>query len=142
MHLVHAGLTTSNTGSQKKKLSVKEQRAKDQHDVWLKKQGLHPNQMALRKKKQPTTLKLNFATGQNELECSNGFANGGFKKSVFDSEWNKQYDDDAAMAERETEALKKAESLKGRIAPLYNKGPLQLATAGHNAKDGNGRGKT
>ena len=42
MHMVHAGLTTLNTGRNKKKPGVKQNRAAAEHDKWLRSQGLHP----------------------------------------------------------------------------------------------------
>ena len=71
-----------------------------------------------------------------------GFAPGGAKKSVFDSQWQRTYEDDPAMAEREAAALRKAEAIKSNLMPLYNKGPIQLQTNLANLKDGNGRGRT
>ncbi len=124
--MVHAGLSDINTTKSKKKLTVKQERAKAEHNVWLKQQGLLPEQISIRKSsKKSKTLRLNFSVN-NGPECSNGFANGGFKTSVFDSEWNRRYEDDPKLAERETIALKKAEALKGDLMPLYNKGPIQL----------------
>lgn len=132
--MTHAGLNDINTSKSKKKLTIKQERAKAEHESWLKKQGLHSEQILARKSsKKSNTLKLNFSVN-NELECSNGFANGGFKTSVFDSEWNRRYEDDPKLAEREVIALKKAEALKKRIAPAYNKGAYQIITKGSDLK--------
>jgi hypothetical protein len=141
MHLVHPGLTTLNTGKSKKKINVKQQRALAQHESWLKSQGLHPQQLAQRQDRRPKILVPAPVKKNTGLECSNGFAPGGAKKSVFDSRWTGRYDDDPSLAQREELALQQAEALKSRLAPLYNKGPIQVQTPGHDLKSGNGRGR-
>jgi len=142
MHMVHPGLTTLRTDNKRKKLTAKQQKAKEDHDAWLRKQGLHPDQLAARAgKKRPSKLEFTLTLDDSSPKCGNGFAPGGYKKSVFDSQWQRTYDDDPLLAEREADALKKAEALKSQLAPLYNKGPIQVVTPGHNLKDGNGRGK-
>ena len=138
MHLENPRFTTINT-KKRKKLSVKQQRATDQHEQWLKSQGLHISQLEKSKSKK---LTKRFTKDRDKTpSCTNGCANTGVKNSVFDTNWNKQYDDDPLMAERERIALEKAEGLKGKLMPLYNKGPVQLNTDIKSLKDGNGRGK-
>lgn len=61
-------------------------------------------------------------------------ASGTAARSVFDSRWRNTYDDNPVMAEREAEALAKAEALKARIAPAYNKGAYQLTTSQEDLK--------
>jgi hypothetical protein len=129
MHLIHPGLTTLNTAKRKKKPSVSQQRAKHEHDEWLRKQGIHPEQLA-KKVKKPGKLKYTIHPKDESGPCSNGFADGGAKKSIFDGNWQDRYKDDPLMAEREQLALKKAEALKARVLPLYNKGGLQLMPEG------------
>lgn len=141
MHMVHPGLTTLNTSKVKKKPTAKQARAAAEHDAWLRKQGLHPEQLASRRDASPRKFKHKLTVDRTGPQCSNGFAPGGEKKSVFDSKWKKTYDDDPILAAREEEALRKAEALKSRLMPLYNKGPVQLQTNLTNLKDGNGRGK-
>lgn len=140
MHLVHPGLSTNNIKT-KKKLSAKQLKAKADHEVWLRKNNIHPDQLSLRTSKKPNKLVLDLVKDKNTAECTNGFAQGGFKKSIFDTKWQKPYEEDPLMAEREAIALSKAEEIKGRLMPLYNKGPVQLMTAKTSLKDGNGRGK-
>ena len=139
--MVHPGLTTLNTNKKKPKLTAKQQKAKEAHDAWLKKQGLHVDQLASRLSKQPRQLKKVVTVDTTSAPCSNGFAPGGYKRSVFDSQWQNTYDHDPVLAEREKDALIKADALKSRLMPLYNKGPVQLSTESHNLKDGNGRGR-
>jgi len=55
---------------------------------------------------------------------SNTIANGGAKTSVFDTQWQKKYEDDPLMAEREAEALRQVELKKQYLMPAYNKGPI------------------
>ena len=55
---------------------------------------------------------------------SNTIATGGAKTSVFDSQWQKKYEDDPLMAEREAEALRQVELKKQYLIPAYNKGPI------------------
>jgi hypothetical protein len=141
MHMVHPGLTTINTGKAKKKASVKQQRAAAEHNAWLRSQGLHPDQLAAKPKSAPSKLNKVVEVDRAGPQVSNGFAPGGAKKSVFDSQWKRTYEDDPVMAAREEEALKKAEAIKANLMPLYNKGPVQLQTNLGNLKDGNGRGR-
>ena len=62
MHMVHAGLTTLNTKKNRKKLGVKQNRAAAEHEKWLRNQGLHPEQIKLKKEvdKNRTSLKSNL----------------------------------------------------------------------------------
>ena len=62
MHMVHAGLTTLNTGRNKKKSGVKQNRAAADHDKWLRSQGLHPEQIAQRQKNKPKKMSVGTAT--------------------------------------------------------------------------------
>lgn len=143
MHLTHAGLTTLNTKKSAKKLSVKQQRAKADHEKWLRDRGIHPDQLAQRNKNQkpknaPTTLR----DSKNSIaSLGNGFAPIVTKRSVFDSAWRRDYEDDPVMAEREAIALAEAEEKKKFIRPLYNKGPVQYSANTNDLKEGNGRGR-
>lgn len=129
MHLVGPALNTN--GKTKKKPTPAQLRAKAEHEAWLKKQGLHPDQLAAKQSnKKPAKLKSWKGAVDSSAPCSNGFALGGAKKSVFDSEWQNPYEDDPEMAQREAQALAKAQALKSQIMPLYNKGPTQLMTSG------------
>ena len=117
----------NNIGSTRKKPSAKQQKAKAEHEAWLRSQGLHPDQLAAKPKEAPRKLKKVVTVDKAGPQVSNGFAPGGAKKSVFDSEWKRTYDDDPVMAERERTALAEAEAKKSRIMPLYNKGGYQFA---------------
>ena len=142
MHLTHAGLTTLNTGRNKKKPGVKQNRAAAEHDKWLRKQGLHPEQIAERQKtKAKTTIVTEQPKTDNVKHLGNGFAPIVAKRSVFDSAWRRDYEDDPLMAEREVMALQEAEEKKKYIRPLYNKGPIQYSANTSDLKEGNGRGR-
>jgi len=135
MHMVHPGLTTLNTRKTKKKPSVKQQQVTAKHDAWLRAQGVHPEQLAMRKDSKPNKLQLNLSVDRSGPQCNNGFAPAGAKNSVFDSQWKKTYDDDPSMAAREETALKKAEAKTKRIAPAYSKGAYQYITSTDSLQD-------
>jgi hypothetical protein len=131
--MVHPGLSTINTGKNKKKPTVAQLRAKAEHEAWQRKNGVHPDQLSVKlSKKIVKKLQPYLQIDDKSEKVSNGFAFGGAKKSIFDSQWQRTYNDDPAMAEREEEALKAAESLKRNLIPLYNKGPIQLKPRGLN----------
>lgn len=117
----------NNIGNMKKKPSVKQQKAKAAHDAWLRQMGVHPDQLAQKPKHKPQTLQKVVTVDTSGPQVSNGFAPAGAKKSVFDSTWQRTYEHDPVMAERERVALAKAEALKANVYPLYNKGGYQLA---------------
>lgn len=122
MHLL--GPAYNNIGKTVRKPSAKQLKAKAEHEAWLRKQGIHPDQLSARSKpvgKLTKTVRPH-TTGP---ECGNKFDVGGFKKSVFDSEWKRTYEDDPQMAEREAAALREAQAKKANLMPLYNKGPVQ-----------------
>jgi len=124
MHLL--GPAYNNIGNSHKKPTVKQQKAKVEHESYLRKIGCHPDQLASRVK--PTgKFTRTVKPEKTDLECSNGFGVGGFKKSVFDSEWQRTYADDPVMADRESVALKAAQAKKANLMPLYHKGPVQYA---------------
>jgi hypothetical protein len=135
--MVHAGLTTLNTGRNKKKASVKQNRAAAEHDKWLRKQGLHPEQIAARQKTKSKTAKVetNQPKSESVKRLGDGFAPIVAKRSVFDSAWRRDYEDDPLMAEREAIALQQAEEKKKRIAPAYSKGAYQYISEGTDLKD-------
>lgn len=140
MHLHHAGLTTTNLQQKKKTPTAKELKARQEHLAWLTKMGVHPQDVSNRTKgKKPNTLSVTKITDTTPA-CSNNFAPGGAKISIFDGEWQKIYHDEE-MQRRELAAVKKAHLRKSQLAPLYNKGPIQVITPGHDLKAGNGRGK-
>lgn len=143
MHLMHAGITTLNTKKSRKKSSVKQNRALAEHDRWLRSQGVHPDQLAQRNKSQLVKrhTPINTTPEKKISSLGNGFAPIVTKRSVFDSAWRRDYEDDPLMAEREAIALQAAEEKKKYIRPLYNKGPVQFSPNIDDLKEGNGRGR-
>ena len=125
MHLEKPYINT--IGNTRRKPSAKQARAKAEHEAWLRSQGLHPDQLAARTKPAPRKLTKVVEVDRAGPQCSNSFAPGGAKKSVFDSQWQRTYEDDPVMAERERAALAQAEAKKANIYPLYNKGGYQVA---------------
>jgi len=51
MHLEKAHFNTN--GKCRKKLNAKQQRIKEEHDAWLRKRGLHIDQLKVKKSKEP-----------------------------------------------------------------------------------------
>lgn len=142
MHMVHPGLNTINTGKNRKKLNAKQQRNLAEHQAWLRKQGLHPEQLTKNKVKPSGKLQLSPAFDTPTPQLSNTVVDGGFRKTIWDTKWRRTYEDDPLMAEREDDALRKADARKSRLMPLYNKGPVQYCTDMNTLKEGNGRGRT
>jgi hypothetical protein len=128
MHLMHAGFTTTNTQLRKTKKTPAQVKAQQEHEAWLRKQGVHTDQLAQKPTKKSGSFRDTVKPVQPGVDCSNGFAPGGAKKSVFDSEWQRLYEDDPDMAERERMALVRAEQKKSRVMSLYNKGGFQVAS--------------
>ena len=123
MHL--CGPHLNNIGQTKKKLTAKQLKAKAEHEAWLKAQNVHPDQLAARATPASRKLTVTLKVDTSGPPVSNGFAPGGAKKSVFDSEWQRTYDDDPEMAARERVALQEAQAKKSNLMSLYNKGPIQ-----------------
>ena len=125
MHLLPAFINTN--GNTKRKKTPQQVKAQEEHEKWLKKNGVHPEQLANKTPNKSRKLKLDLVKDKSSAACSNGFAPGGAKRSVFNNEWQKRYDDDPAMAEREKAALRAAQEKKNRVMPLFNKGGLQYS---------------
>lgn len=125
MHLCKPHI--NNIGNHKKKPSAKLLKARHEHDQYLRKIGLHADQLAAKARpaRKFTATAKPQATGP---ACSNGFAPGGAKKTVFDSEWRRDYDHDPALAQRERAAVQRAKQKTTKIAPAYSKGAYQFIT--------------
>lgn len=124
MHLLPAFINTN--GNTKRKKTPQQVKAQAEHEKWLKKNGVHPDQLSTKAQPKSRKLKLELVKDRNTPACSNGFAPGGAKRSVFDSEWQQQYAD-PTMVERERAALRAAQEKKNRVMPLFNKGGLQYS---------------
>ena len=120
MHLVGPYLTTTRYTS-KKKLSAKEQKAKAEHEAWLKKQGLHPDQLSTRKAlkglpKQPKRELPNYKV-ESAIPLSNTIVDGGRVKGIM-----------ANLHKEKPEVQQAILDKASRCMPLFNKGGYQFAT--------------
>ena len=121
MHLERAFISTTNYSGKGKKLantaSLREATAK--HEAWLRKQGLHPEQRALKK---AVTGKARIEMPDYRVEenapLSNGIGNG-FKQGVL-----------ANLHKEKPEVQKAILDKASRCMPLFNKGGYQYATPG------------
>ena len=123
MHLEKAFLTTTRYSSKKKKSNSKrvaESEAK--HNAWLAKQGLTPNQLKLKKEFVGNVREsvTDYNLDRNTIKLSNNlYVTGGFKKDIITN-----------MHKESPEVQKQIMHWANRVAPLYNKGGLQLITDG------------
>lgn len=117
----------NNIGKTVRKPTAKQVRAKAEHEAWLRTQNIHPDQLSARSKS-PRKLTKTVQAHSPGLACSNKFDVGGFKKSVFDSEWKRTYENDPHMAEREAAAIKQAQAKKSNVMQTYHKGPVMYAS--------------
>lgn len=119
MHLVGPYLTTTRYNG-KKKLSAKEQKAKADHEAWLKKQGLHPDQLATRKALKgtgKTKRELPNYKVESTIPLSNTIVDGGRARGIM-----------ANLHKEKPEVQQAILDKASRVMPLFNKGGLQYAT--------------
>lgn len=123
MHLVGPYMTTTKYNGKGKKVanSAKERKAKAEHEAWLRKRGLHPDQKSASK----STKKVEInripdyrADLRNNVPLSNGVGNG-FKTGVMEN-----------LHKEKPEVQKEILAKASRCMPLYNKGGYQYATKG------------
>lgn len=125
MHLVGPYITTTKYNSKgKRKPNTAAQRKSDaEHEKWLRKRGLHPDQIG---KSSKSTVELPDYTANKRKMAplgNNIAVRGGFKTGVMDNLHKEK-------PEIQKEILDKA----SRVMPLYNKGGLQFATPGTDMK--------
>lgn len=124
MHLERAFVTTTNySGKGKRKPNTAAQRKADaEHDAWLRKRGLHPDQRRDKQIKSTATIP-NYREGiTSKIPLSNAVGNG-YKSGVMEN-----LHKEAPQVQKEI--LAKA----SRCMPLYNKGGYQYATDGTDMK--------
>lgn len=124
MHLERAFVTTTNySGRGKRKPNTAAQRKADaEHDAWLRKRGLHPDQRRDKQIKSTATIP-NYREGiTSKIPLSNAVGNG-YKSGVMEN-----LHKEAPQVQKEI--LAKA----SRCMPLYNKGGYQYATDGTDMK--------
>lgn len=69
----------NNYGKTKKKLNAKQLRAKQEHEAWLRKRGLHPDQIAEKKKTAPVcrdTISDRVHSNRQAIKTSDKVGNG------------------------------------------------------------------
>lgn len=122
MHLVGPYMTTTKYNSKGKKVpnSERERKAKAEHDAWLRKRGLHPDQKATKitKKVEINRIPDYRADLRNSVPLSNAVGNG-FKSGVMEN-----------LHREKPEVQKEILAKASRCMPLYNKGGYQYATEG------------
>lgn len=123
MHLVGPYMTTTKYNSKGKKVanSEKERKAKAEHDAWLRKRGLHPDQKSAAKntnKVEINRIPDYRADLRNSVPLSNAVGNG-FKSGVMEN-----------LHKEKPEVQKEILAKASRCMPLYNKGGYQYATEG------------
>lgn len=80
MHLAPIFVSTVNHGKIKKKLTAPQLRAKIEHEAWLSRQGLHPDQLKAKKSKKRDKEESKFTyESRCTIPTSNQVGNG-FKK--------------------------------------------------------------
>ena len=119
MHLEKAFLSTTNYGSKGKKPAntAKLRAATAKHEAWLKKQGLHPEQRALKRAlvgKEKIAMP-DYKT-ESTYQLSNGIGNG-FKQGIL-----------ANLHKESKEVQQQILDKASRCMPLFNKGGYQYAT--------------
>ena len=123
MHLVGPYMTTTRYSSKKRKSNSKKLvEATDKHNVWLAKQGLTSNQIQLKKAFVGNVREsvTDYNLDRNTIKLSNNlYVTGGFKKDIITN-----------MHKESPEVQKQIMHWANRVAPLYNKGGLQLITDG------------
>lgn len=80
MHLVPIFVSTVNHGKIKKKLTAPQRRAKVEHEAWLRKQGLHSDQLSERKSKKHKKEERNFVYDSRRNIPTSDKVGNGFKK--------------------------------------------------------------
>lgn len=124
MHLERAFVTTTNySGKGKRKPNTAAQRKADaEHDAWLRKRGLHPDQRKDKQIKSTATIP-NYREGiTSKIPLSNAVGNG-YKSGVMEN-----------LHKEKPEVQKEILAKASRCMPLYNKGGYQFATDGTDMK--------
>jgi hypothetical protein len=110
MQLMKPHFTTTKTGRSTKP-SAKQIQAKSEHEAWLRKNGVHPDQLTKAK-----LHKIAVPSYKTEgVQLSNTIVDGGRAKGIMANLHKESAATRAAILEKAS-----------RVAPLYNKGGLQL----------------
>lgn len=80
MHLAPIYVSTVNNGKIKKKLTAPQKRAVSEHEAWLRKRGLHPDQLAAKKVKKRETQDSNYVYDARRALPTSDKVGNGFKR--------------------------------------------------------------
>lgn len=127
MHLVGPYMTTTKYNGKGKKVpnSEKERKAKAEHDAWLRKRGLHPDQRPLRdammkaEGAKPINRIPDYRDGKREVAPLSNAVGNGFKTGVL-----------ANLHKEKPEVQKEILAKASRCVPQYNKGGYAYTTPG------------
>lgn len=123
MHLEGPGLTTTKYNSKGKKPAntAAQRKAQADHEAWLRKQGIHPDQLESRKKnfKKEAVKPIRDGMGPLPKLSNNLHVKGGFRSTVMDN-----------LHKEKPEVQKEILAKASRLVPLYNKGAIQYASPG------------
>jgi len=121
MHLVRGVTTTVTKRKQKRTNNKRLAAANNEHDKWLRKQGLHTEQ--LKDKPKPKNEIPSYDVSKEDLpEMGNGIAGHDGMAAKLDI-WEV-----LRKGGENPDTVKRIKELANRTMPLYNKGPYQLAT--------------
>jgi hypothetical protein len=123
MHMCGPGLTTTKYNGKSKKgpNTAAARKSKAKHEAWLREQGLHPEQLELRRAfKGQHRNELPNLSVNNPIPLGNNIAvNGGYRNGVLDN------------LHKETEVVRQQILDKANCVEMaYNKGPLMYHSPG------------
>lgn len=126
MHMERAYLNNNASGKGKKSANTAAKRkAEADHASWLKSQGLHPDQLAARKKNFTVTKPTVTPPTKPPVQLSNNLkVKGGFRRSIMDH-----------LDEESPEVKKAILDKASRLAPAYSKGAYQYISPGTELSD-------
>lgn len=117
MHLVGPYLTTTRYNG-KTKLNAKQRRALEEHEAWLKKQGIGTKTKTEKRVASPHEIPDYRAGSRSTVPLGNDIGNG-YKNGIMEN-----------LHKESPETQKAILDKASRVMPLYNKGGLQYATPG------------
>lgn len=122
MHLVGPYLTTTRYNS-KVKLNAKQKRAQEEHEAWLKKQGIGTKTKTEKRVASPNSIPDYREGTRSTVPLGNTIGNG-YKNGIMENLHKES-------PETQKEILAKAK----RLAPAYSKGAYQYITPGSDVVD-------
>lgn len=122
MHMVGPYLTTTKYNS-KRKLNVKQQRALDEHEAWMKKKGIGTKTKTEKRTESPHSIPDYRAGSRGTVPLGNKLGNG-YQTGVMVN-----LHKESAATQKEIIAKSK------RLAPAYSKGAYQYITPGSDIVD-------